>query len=665
MADANTKAKTASKSTRTRKSAAASEALAQALATAPVQYIPVNRLVKSPLNVRTIPYPADSVASLADSINAVGLLQNLVAHDMPDGFHGVAAGGRRLAALNLLTERGIYTGEKTVPVKVVPEELALAASMIENGERRDMHPAEQIVGFRTLAAKGKTPAQIGDMFGYSSRHVQRCLKLTNLAPSLLDALAKDELTLEQCQALVLEDDQARQVQIRDSLKQQYGNMPFPAALIKSRIVEKEIPASSPLFRFVGAEAYQAAGHALRTDLFSMDDEGYADRAVVESLALARLEEEAKRIQQGEGWAWSEFRLDKVSNWGPDTRTYELTYLIPDYTPEEETEMAELAAAIDVAETHDDEYALQQRIEDIEAQAFLRLLTPELVSTHGVVVSLDEGEFYVQRGVLRVADVKAKAEGSQDNVTSIRSDASAKQEKADAFPATVVQALSSERTLAVQAALALQPKVAVALLAWTFSQQVFNGIRQGINPLKASLTCPHWSLTRNAPSGEGGKAWLALCARRDDYLTRFPADWKDSFTWLLAWPDEDISALLGFCVAWGIDGVQERLYGRTDRSPLDGLEAALDFDLRDWWQPTAAGYFSKISRPQICASLADAGCTGPARDAEKMKKGDAAELAQAQIAATRWVPDWMCRPQPEATATEQADHTDHTETDHAA
>ncbi|WP_029590918.1 ParB N-terminal domain-containing protein [Franconibacter pulveris] len=98
MADANTKAKTASKSTRTRKSAAASEALTQALATAPVQYIPVNRLVKSPLNVRTIPYPADSVASLADSINAVGLLQNLVVHDMPDGFHGVAAGGRRLAA---------------------------------------------------------------------------------------------------------------------------------------------------------------------------------------------------------------------------------------------------------------------------------------------------------------------------------------------------------------------------------------------------------------------------------------------------------------------------------------------------------------------------------------------------------------------------------------
>ncbi|MDQ1980272.1 ParB/RepB/Spo0J family partition protein [Cronobacter sakazakii] len=537
--------------------------------------------------------------------------------------------------------------------------------MIENGERRDMHPAEQIVGFRTLAAKGKTPAQIGDMFGYSSRHVQRCLKLTNLAPSLLDALAKDELTLEQCQALVLEDDQARQVQIRESLKQQYGNMPFPAALIKSRIVEKEIPSSSPLFRFVGAEAYQAAGHALRTDLFSMDDEGYADRAVVESLALARLEEEAKRIQQGEGWAWSEFRLDKVSNWGPDTRTYELTYLIPDYTPEEETEMAELAAAIDVAETHDDEYALQQRIEDIEAQAFLRLLTPELVSAHGVVVSLDEGEFYVQRGVLRVADVKAKAEGSQDNVTPIQSATSAKQEKADAFPATVVQALSSERTLAVQAALALQPKVAVALLTWTFSQQVFNGIQQGRNPLKASLTCPHWSLTRNAPSGEGGKAWLALCARREDYLTRFPADWKDSFTWLLAWPDEDITELLGFCVAWGIDGVQERLYGRTDRSPLDGLEAALYFDLRDWWQPTAAGYFSKISRPQICASLADAGFTGPARDAEKMKKGDAAELAEAQIASTRWVPDWMCRPQPEATATEQADHTDHTETDHAA
>lgn len=38
---------------------------------------------------------------MADSILAVGLIQNLVVHTLPDGLSGVAAGGRRLAALQL------------------------------------------------------------------------------------------------------------------------------------------------------------------------------------------------------------------------------------------------------------------------------------------------------------------------------------------------------------------------------------------------------------------------------------------------------------------------------------------------------------------------------------------------------------------------------------
>ncbi|EHE2705179.1 ParB N-terminal domain-containing protein, partial [Escherichia coli] len=64
-------------------------------------------LIKSPLNVRTVPYSAESVSELAESIKGVGLLQNLVVHALPGDRHGVAAGGRRLAALNMLAERGI------------------------------------------------------------------------------------------------------------------------------------------------------------------------------------------------------------------------------------------------------------------------------------------------------------------------------------------------------------------------------------------------------------------------------------------------------------------------------------------------------------------------------------------------------------------------------
>lgn len=163
--------------------------------------VPLASLIKSPLNVRTVPYSAESVSELAGSIQGVGLLQNLVVHTLPGERYGVAAGGRRLAALNMLAERGIIPADWPVRVKIIPQELATAASMTENGHRRDMHPAEQIAGFRAMAQEGKTAAQIGDLLGYSPRHVQRMLKLADLAPVILDALAEDRITTEHCQAL--------------------------------------------------------------------------------------------------------------------------------------------------------------------------------------------------------------------------------------------------------------------------------------------------------------------------------------------------------------------------------------------------------------------------------------------------------------------------------
>ena len=57
--------------------------------------------------MRTIPYSEDSVRGLADSIEELGLLQNLILHALEDGKFGVAAGGRCLTALNLLSQEGV------------------------------------------------------------------------------------------------------------------------------------------------------------------------------------------------------------------------------------------------------------------------------------------------------------------------------------------------------------------------------------------------------------------------------------------------------------------------------------------------------------------------------------------------------------------------------
>ncbi len=107
MSVADVKSK-AVKNTRAKKVTADEQAtVSAALDAAPLEHAPLSAFVVSPLNARTIPYSAESVESLAATIKSVGLLQNLVAHALPDGQLAVAAGGRRLTALNLLLSQQV------------------------------------------------------------------------------------------------------------------------------------------------------------------------------------------------------------------------------------------------------------------------------------------------------------------------------------------------------------------------------------------------------------------------------------------------------------------------------------------------------------------------------------------------------------------------------
>ncbi|MBE8895842.1 hypothetical protein G9456_31090, partial [Klebsiella grimontii] len=129
--------------------------------------------------------------------------------------------------------------------------------------------------------------------------------------------------------------------------------------------------------------------------------------------------------------------------------------------------------------------------------------------------------------------------------------------------------------------------------------------------------------------------------------------------------QTLMSLMAFCTACSVDGVQTREHGHTRRSDLDGVEAALGFHLRDWWQPTADNFLGLLSKNQIVAALNDAGLTGAASDAEKMKKGDAASHAEQWLSGTRWVPGWM--QSPDAATPEEAASTPDTDepTSHAA
>ena len=492
MSVTDVKAKAPRKTSTKKITQAQEDALKAALEAAVIEYVPLSALVKSPLNVRTIPYSVDSVRGLADSIEALGLLQNLIVHTLADGQSGVAAGGRRLTALNLLAQEDRLAADHTVMVKRVSDDIAALASVAENEQRAAMHPAEQISGFRTLAEQGKTPAQIGDALGFGSRHVQRMLKLANLAPSLMEKLAQDELTVEQCQALCLEDDPVRQVEVFESVKASWSNA--PAHLIKRAITDTEMRTDNAKFRFIGRDAYEAAGGYVREDLFSQDEgDGTADSVLVERLVQEKLERIAQDIQQREGWAWSRGRAARIWYHGEDGKEF-VQPVEPDpvYTPEQQQRLDALREQYDTYESICDESdAIEADILAIQAAAEVSAWTDDMKSGAGVVVSLYEGQVYVQRGVRLKADMPEETETSSVTVpfTSRQPDA------AEGISVPLLTKMTSERTLAVQAALMQQPEKAVALMVWRMCTCVFSGCLTTAHPFRISLTVSHGSLMR--------------------------------------------------------------------------------------------------------------------------------------------------------------------------
>ena len=670
MVATNTTAKKPAKTTRQTKSAekiaqSTEQKLVQLLADTPVQIFPYSRLSHTDLNTRIIPHTDQEVEEMADSIQAMGILQNLIGAELPDGMIGIVGGEGRRRGTGILVMRGVLDADTPfVPVKVLPVEMAVAASMIENGRRKNMHPAEQIIGFRTLQQEGKTASQIGALMGYHPRHVQRCLKLANLAPSLLDALARDEISLEQCEVLTLADTHERQEQVWKEAVEKWRD---PAVqTLRKMVTDDKMAISHPMFEYVGEEAYTAAGGTLTADLFSDKDSTFADAALVKSLLAGKLTVLAARVKQEQGWGWAEYRMTELSFSGEDGELYRFAMPKAVLTEEEQKRVSELEEQRDATETCDDEYELQQQIDDIYCEAEYREATPEFRAAHGIWVSWDGNNFRVQPGIRkltdedRAAEEQARQEREKNVIRYTTPDI-----PADAYPATLVKAMSAERTLAVQAELAGRPDVSVALLTWTLCLALFertHGKRS--QPLKASVSSNQYHLASLAPSGEEGKALMALKAQKGALQATLPENWHLDFTWLLSWSVEQVNTLLGFCAAHGINGIQERMYNHTQKSELDGLEAALDFDLRKWWQPDAESYFGKLTISQIGKAYEEAGLSARAGEVVKLKRRDAAKAAEQDLNAQGWLPDWMVRPAPAAEA-EEATESDANTTDHAA
>ena len=542
------------------------------------------------------------IDDLLASIPLRGLLMPLIVSPTEKGRFAVRSGGRRLRALQKLYKDQAKTYD--VPVIVItdeeaPDEIAL----IDNTQRVNLHPVDEYRQYSDLVDKGLSQPEIAQRFGVTEKWVGQRLQLSRIAPELLKEWRAGKMTADQAIALSANPDHASQTMTWERTRRDKWSA-SPEHL-KQSVLGTATRQDHPRFKFVGAEAYEAAGGDYSDDLFS------DARTILNPVLLAQLEEQKLEAECQRlillGWKWAKSERDlggRVWQWP-----------MIDLTPWASAEEAIALTEGDYSEKLFAKNAIMQRhIDDPKARA-----------AGGVIVGVDHGgewdHHYFMADEAKRGDPE-EGDGPEDYSPepTTRPAASTPPIDPTEVPVKVNFKLREDMaeilSLAVSEALSQAPKVAMAALLATLAQQVVGGYGSR-SPLALRATL--WGPNAPDPSGDA-MAWEEAFQQQmggdgfeADHLVACCVDLRHPQFDQKQWTDIGRKRMVRtLCAALDPEVLGRAIEERFDRS----------------------GYFARIPSARIQAILAaDLGYSG----AIPSPKGALVALAARLAADKGWLP----------------------------
>jgi ParB family transcriptional regulator, chromosome partitioning protein len=520
--------------------------------------------------------------------------------------------------------------------------------------------------FKALVDEGKGIEDVALAFGVSLLTVQRRLKLAAVSPKLLALYREDDgkINLDQLMALAISDDHATQERVFFDAHE-WDRAP---AALKRRLTAGEVEAAgNARVRFVGVEAYEAAGGIVRRDLFD-DEQGrfLSDPDLLTRLAGEKLEAIAATVRE-EGWAWVEARVELDSMALRQFAPCEHTVRKP--TADEKAELA--ALTLRQAELEQESDALEaahawngpdsERIglegEDIEMrrraiQGGLKVWSAVTKARAGVIVTISrEGDAEVIRGLLREADRKALEAAQRKGRKALPGGGEAERAEAVDEPEAkarttnevseaLARRLAAHRTVALQAMLVGNVQFALATLTHTLLRRAFVDDYGSDRPAMQINASPSaHALLSVADDLKGGRAFGVVEEAKAKWRERLPEARADWLGWLVGLPQGELLELLGLCAALTVNALPS--VGATYDAAA--IAQAVGLDMADWWEPTAAGFLNHVSKAQIVQALKEAGPDLARDGVESMKKDALVNTAAGRLRGTRWLPALLRRP----------------------
>ncbi|MGV0876463.1 ParB/RepB/Spo0J family partition protein [Martelella sp. FLE1502] len=640
-------------------------------------FIPLNKLKKHPTNARKTPHSEASIEAKAASIAAKGILQNLVvepefdAEGEPTGSYLVSVGeGRRLAQLLRAKRREI---KQTEPIRCVIDTANDAAeiSLDENVTREDLHPADQFERFRELAeTRGWGAEEIAARFGVTAHVVKQRLRLGAISPILMQVYRDGDLTLDQLMAFAITEDHARQEQVYENLS--YNREPW---IIRRDLTASNVAATDRRAILVGAEAYAEAGGTIIRDLFTEDRGGFfEDAALLDRLALEKLEGIAAQVQEAEGWKWVSAHID----W-PHAHGLRRSYPQPvELSKEDETaydaaqeELERLSAEwedadVDLPPDVDQRFAeLEAEIERINAKR--HDYDADEIARGGVFVVLShDGEARIERGFIRPEDEapeseEERVEDGSTVIDGVRVNGDGEvmddgEHNGDGHPVSghepegedaaedgkplsdaLIRDMTAHRTLALRLALGEQPDMALIAATHALAAQTF--YRGGGDAHCLDIRPTSSYLANHAEGIEDTAAAKALEDRHAGWAADIPRDVAELWGFIARLDHASVMALFAHCASLTVNAVKQpwEAHKRHALATADRLATAVALDMTAHWTPTVRAYLGRVTKAQILAAVRDALGDEAAERIADRKKPEMAEAAERLLAGTGWLP----------------------------
>jgi ParB family chromosome partitioning protein len=175
--------------------------------------LPVDQLQRGKYQPRTH-MDQGALDELAASIRAQGVVQPIVVRPVGGGQYEIIAGERRWRAAQL-------AGLDKVPavIRDVPDETAIAVSLIENIQRENLNPVEEAMALQRLADEFHlTHEETAASVGRSRSAVSNLLRLLSLNPNVRELLEDGTLDMGHGRALLALEGNAQSTAAREVVR---------------------------------------------------------------------------------------------------------------------------------------------------------------------------------------------------------------------------------------------------------------------------------------------------------------------------------------------------------------------------------------------------------------------------------------------------------------